>query len=66
MEASSGVTYIPKWTEVAVTFSIIAAGFAIFRLAAKHLPVFEAAGHEAPAAGSGSRAGMSAVNATGD
>jgi Ni/Fe-hydrogenase subunit HybB-like protein len=66
MEASSGVTYIPKWTEVAVTFSIIAAGFAIFRLAAKHLPVFEAAEHEAAAAGNRARPGLAAVNATGD
>jgi Ni/Fe-hydrogenase subunit HybB-like protein len=41
MEASSGVRYIPKWTEVVVTLSIVAAGFAVFRLAAKHLPVFE-------------------------
>jgi Ni/Fe-hydrogenase subunit HybB-like protein len=41
MEKASGVQYIPKWTEVAVTFVIIAAGFAIFRLAAKYLPVFE-------------------------
>lgn len=40
VEAASGVTYIPKWTEVMVTLSIIAAGFAVFRLAAKHLPVF--------------------------
>jgi Ni/Fe-hydrogenase subunit HybB-like protein len=40
MEASSGTHYIPKWTEVAVTLSIVAAGFAIFRLAAKYLPVF--------------------------
>jgi Ni/Fe-hydrogenase subunit HybB-like protein len=42
MEASSGVHYVPKWTEVAVTLSIIAVGFATFRLAAKYLPVFEA------------------------
>ena len=42
MEASSGVRYIPKWTEIVVTLSIVAAGFAVFRLAAKHLPVFEA------------------------
>jgi Ni/Fe-hydrogenase subunit HybB-like protein len=48
MERSSGVSYIPKWTEVAVTFSIVAAGFFIFRLAAKNLPVFEAAPHEDP------------------
>ena len=42
MEASSGAHYIPKWTEVAVTLSIVAAGIAIFRLAARHLPVFQA------------------------
>ena len=41
MERGSGVTYIPAWTEVAVTLSIIAAGFAIFRFLAKRLPVFE-------------------------
>jgi Ni/Fe-hydrogenase subunit HybB-like protein len=41
MEASAGVTYIPKWTEVAVTASIVAVGIAIFGLAAKHLPIFE-------------------------
>jgi Ni/Fe-hydrogenase subunit HybB-like protein len=40
IESASGTTYIPKWTEVMVTLSIIAAGFAIFRIAAKHLPVF--------------------------
>jgi Ni/Fe-hydrogenase subunit HybB-like protein len=43
MEASAGMHYIPKWTEVAVTFSIIAAGFAIFTLAVKHLPIFQEA-----------------------
>jgi len=41
MEAGSGVSYLPRWTEVAVTLSIIAAGFAVFRLAAKHLPIFD-------------------------
>jgi Ni/Fe-hydrogenase subunit HybB-like protein len=41
IEAASGTRYIPAWTEVAVTLSIIAAGFAIFRLAAKYLPIFE-------------------------
>ncbi len=39
MEAAR-VRYIPKWTEMAVTASIIAAGFAIFALAVKHLPIF--------------------------
>lgn len=41
MQAASGTSYIPAWTEVAITLSIIAAGFAIFRFAAKNLPVFE-------------------------
>jgi Ni/Fe-hydrogenase subunit HybB-like protein len=41
MEASSGAQYIPKWTEVMVTLSIVAAGFGIFRFAAKYLPIFE-------------------------
>jgi Ni/Fe-hydrogenase subunit HybB-like protein len=41
MEASSGTHYIPKWTEIMVTLSVVAAGFAIFRLAAQYLPVFE-------------------------
>jgi Ni/Fe-hydrogenase subunit HybB-like protein len=43
MEAYAGVRYFPKWTEVAVTASIVAAGFAIFGLAAKYLPIFESA-----------------------
>jgi Ni/Fe-hydrogenase subunit HybB-like protein len=40
MEAASGTRYVPKWTEIAVTLSIVALGFAIFRAAAKYLPVF--------------------------
>jgi len=40
MEASAGVRYFPKWTEIAITASIVAAGFAIFGLAAKYLPIF--------------------------
>ncbi len=43
MEGSAGLRYLPKWTEVAVTASIIGAGFAIFALATKHLAVFPAA-----------------------
>jgi len=42
MEAAAGTAYLPKWTEVAVTLAIVALGFAAFRFAAKHLPVFEA------------------------
>jgi len=48
MEAAAHVRYVPKWTEMAVTASIIAAGFAIFALAVKYLPIFtEAAGGKA-------------------
>lgn len=41
MEASAGVQYIPRWSEVAVTLAIVALGFAIFRAVARYLPVFE-------------------------
>lgn len=41
MERASGVEYIPKWSEVAVTLGLVAAGFAIFRVTAQYLPVFE-------------------------
>ena len=44
-EGSTGVHYFPKWTELAVTGSIIAAGFALFGMAVKYLPIFPA--HEA-------------------
>ena len=40
MEASAGIHYFPKWPEIAITGSIIVAGFAIFGLAVKHLPIF--------------------------
>ncbi len=40
METGSGTTYVPKWTEAAITLSIIALGFAVFRFAAKWLPIF--------------------------
>jgi len=46
LEAGSGTHYIPKWSEVAVTLSIVASGFAIFRLVAGYFPVFEAHGVE--------------------
>ncbi len=46
MEAGSGVSYVPRWTEVVLTLCIVAAGFAIFRLAAHYLPIFEEASHE--------------------
>jgi c(7)-type cytochrome triheme protein len=33
-------TYVPKWTEFAVTIAIVALGFTIFGYAVKHFPVF--------------------------
>ena len=42
LEAGSGTHYVPKWSEVAITLSIVAVGFAIFRLVAQHFPIFEA------------------------
>jgi Ni/Fe-hydrogenase subunit HybB-like protein len=41
-ESAAGMHYVPKWTEVAVTGAIIAAGFALFGLAVKYLPIFPA------------------------
>jgi len=41
MEASAGVHYFPKWTEMAVTASIVGIAFAIFALAVKYLPIFQ-------------------------
>ena len=42
MEAGSGTHYIPKWSELAITLSIIAVGFATFRVIAEYFPIFEA------------------------
>ena len=50
MEAAAGITYIPRWTEVMITLAIIALGFAIFRFAAKYLPIFEEKKAAAPQA----------------
>jgi Ni/Fe-hydrogenase subunit HybB-like protein len=41
LESGSGTHYIPRWTEVAVTLSIVAAGFATFRVIAQYFPIFE-------------------------
>ncbi|MFN7931909.1 MAG: Ni/Fe-hydrogenase cytochrome b subunit [Bryobacteraceae bacterium] len=46
IERASGVSYFPKWTEIAVTLFIIALGFSLFRLAVRHLPVFQEPGVE--------------------
>jgi Ni/Fe-hydrogenase subunit HybB-like protein len=42
LESGSGTHYVPRWSEVAVTLSIIAVGFATFRAIAGYFPVFEA------------------------
>jgi len=47
LEAGSGTHYIPRWSEIAVTLSIVAAGFATFRFIAGYFPIFEAHSHEA-------------------
>jgi Ni/Fe-hydrogenase subunit HybB-like protein len=45
MEASAGVSYFPSWMEIAITTAIVTAGFVVFTLAAKHLPIFH---HQSP------------------
>jgi c(7)-type cytochrome triheme protein len=40
MAASSGVNYFPSILEICVTLSIVAAGFTLFTLAVKYLPIF--------------------------
>lgn len=49
METSSGVGYLPSWTEASVTLMIVALGFVLFGLAVKYLPVFPS--EEPPEAG---------------
>lgn len=43
--------YFPKWTEIAVTMSVVALGFVIFGLAVKHFPIFPSSASAAPARG---------------
>lgn len=40
MDRSSGVHYFPSWNELAITGSIVGAGFLLFGLAVKYLDVF--------------------------
>ncbi len=40
LERAAGVNYIPKWSELAITVSIVTLGFIAFTLAARYLPVF--------------------------
>jgi len=46
LQRASGVNYFPSWMEIAVTLSIVTLGFLLFRVAVKHLAVFE---EQAPA-----------------
>jgi Ni/Fe-hydrogenase subunit HybB-like protein len=56
LEASSGVHYFPRWTEVAVTLSIVGVGFLLFSLAVRYLNVMEhSPGHEDRDTGYGTR-----------
>ncbi len=41
MERALGVHYFPSWMEIAVTMSVVAVGFFLFRLAVQHLPIFK-------------------------
>ncbi len=40
MQASAGVHYFPKWTELSITLGLVAAAFTAFWYAVKYLPVF--------------------------
>lgn len=44
MGAAAGVSYFPSWMEISVTMAIVTAGFVVFSLAARYLPLFA---HEA-------------------
>jgi Ni/Fe-hydrogenase subunit HybB-like protein len=43
LERAAGTQYFPSWMEIAVTLSIVTAGFVLFRLAAQYLAVFQPA-----------------------
>jgi Ni/Fe-hydrogenase subunit HybB-like protein len=40
-ETWAGHHFVPKWTELMITLSIISAGFFIFSMCVKYLPIFE-------------------------
>jgi molybdopterin-containing oxidoreductase family membrane subunit len=48
-ETWAGHHFVPKWTELMITVSIIAMGFFIFSIAVKYLPIFENEAPHAPA-----------------
>ncbi len=39
-EATTGGHYVPAWSELAITLMLVAAGFAAFGMAVRHLPVY--------------------------
>jgi len=41
IEAGSGTHYVPKWSEIAITLSLVAVGFAVFRVIGQYFPIFE-------------------------
>jgi len=52
MEASSGVHYVPRWTEVSVTLMIVSGGILAFGLVVKYFPIFtHPHEHRAPVGG---------------
>ncbi len=50
MERALGGGYFPSWMEVAVSLALVAAGFGLFGLAVRFLPIFPEAGRHEPAA----------------
>ncbi len=50
VERYSQTSYFPSWMEISVTLMIVAIGFAVFRLAVKHLPIFSHEAHGEPSA----------------
>ncbi|MBI2458632.1 MAG: Ni/Fe-hydrogenase cytochrome b subunit [candidate division NC10 bacterium] len=47
MERAAGVAYFPSWMEIALSLALVAAGFAVFGLAVRYLPIFPEAPHRA-------------------
>ena len=66
LESAAGMHYVPKWTEIAVTGAIIAAGFALFGLAAKYLPIFPTEAEPIATPGHAVRATDPALSHAGD
>ncbi len=67
MEGITGGHYVPKWSEYAITAAIVAAGFALFGLAVKYLPIFtDEHGHEATPAKAPALAASAMASHAGD